>query len=120
MTHMKMWPFVVPSAPEYPVSYTQEIVELAVYTWSIYVGSNKNRTMDSTYQLLALQPDPPTSVPCKDNCSQNVYKLAEVCREQIAKEYVIARNVDIYVLSTDFSSSAAAKLKISSQLSTFW
>ena len=70
------------------------------------IAASRNSTdppVNSTYQPPVLQPDPPTSTSCKHRCSHNVYESAEVYREQIAIEFVIARNVDVYVWSTDFS-----------------
>ncbi|XP_065889346.1 chordin-like protein 2 [Dysidea avara] len=58
---------------------------------------------NATYQPPVLQPDPPIPMPCKDKCSHKVYKSADGYQDQIAIESTIARNVDVYVWSPDFS-----------------
>ncbi|XP_065889345.1 chordin-like protein 1 isoform X2 [Dysidea avara] len=58
---------------------------------------------NDTYQPPVLQPDPPTPMPCKDKCLHKVYRSADGYEDQIAIESMVARNVDVFIWSPDFS-----------------
>ena len=79
-------------------------VEMSTYTADRYTTEPPEQDKkNATYQPPVLQPDPPIPMPCKDKCSHKVYKSADGYQDQIAIESTIARNVDVYVWSPDFS-----------------
>ena len=73
------------------------------HTTLLHITDNPELPENTTYQPPVLWPDPPTPMPCKDNCSHNLYEPADGYGEQIAIEFIIARHIDIYVWSSDIS-----------------
>ena len=99
MTHMKMWPFVVPSAQEYPVRGHEMLCALLV---AISTEPPVQEEKNDTYQMP--QPDPLNPVLCKSKCSHGIYKSMDEYKDQIAIETRASSSVDVYVWSLDFSS----------------